>query len=141
MNVYIALLPNSRHIHLSRYGKSGPGPEGTVLVVAFELDGREFMALNGGPHVTFNHGHSMVVKCETQDEIDRLWAGLLEGGGSEVQCGWLRDRYGLSWQIVPEALEEMMTAGDAEAADRMMAALMDIVKLDIAALRTAYEGR
>jgi len=136
---YVSLLPNSRIRDITRYGAGAPMPEGTALTITFDLAERPFMALNGGPHVTFNEAHSMVVECETQDEIDRLWAALLDGGSAQ-QCGWLKDRYGLSWQIVPATLQSMLTDGDKAASDRMMAAMMGMVKLDSAALEAAYRG-
>ncbi len=137
---YVSLLENSRITGVSRYGKGGRMAEGTALVVTFELAGTEFMALNGGPVFTFTEASSMVVKCETQAEIDRLWSALTSNGGKEVQCGWLKDRYGLSWQIVPARLGELMRSGNQVSADRVMAALMSMVKIDIAKLEEAYNG-
>lgn len=137
---YVSLLPNSRIGAIARYGKGAPLPEGTVLTVAFALDGRDFLALNGGPVFAFNEAHSMVVACESQAEIDRLWAALLANGGAAQRCGWLKDRYGLSWQIVPASLAAMMAGSDTEARDRAMAAVLGMVKLDIAAIAAAYRG-
>jgi predicted 3-demethylubiquinone-9 3-methyltransferase (glyoxalase superfamily) len=135
---YVSVFPNSKITNVTRYGKTGPGPEGSVLTVTFTLDGQEFTALNGGPHFKFTEAVSLLINCETQDEVDRFWEALSEGG--EIQeCGWLKDKYGLSWQIVPVALMEMMSGPDREAAERVMAALLKMKKLDIALLRQAYE--
>lgn len=137
---YVSLLEGSRILGVTRYGKAGPGPEGSVLTVAFDLAGREFMALNGGEEVPFNHAVSLVVRCDDQAEIDRLWDTLIEDGGRAVQCGWLQDRFGLSWQIVPAALEGMLGSDDAERTQRVMEALHRMVKLDLAALERAYDN-
>jgi len=137
---YTSLLPNSRITGVSRYGKGAPMPEGTPLVVNFTLDGTEFMGLNGGPHFKFTEAASLVVKCDTQDEIERLWEALTGDGGKEVQCFWLKDRYGLSWQIVPARIGEWMNSADPVAASRVMAVIMAAVKPDIAALDEAYAG-
>ncbi len=137
---YVSLLPGSRITAVSRYGKGMPMPEGTVLTVTFELAGTEFMALNGGPHFKFSEASSMVVQCDSQAEIDRLWSALLAGGGREQQCGWLKDRYGLPWQIVPARLRDMMQDPDTKRTDRVMAALLTMVKLDLAKLEAAYSG-
>lgn len=134
---YVSLFPASRIVDVTRYGEAGPGEAGTVLTITFELDGRRFMALNGGSVFHFTPAISMVATCETQAEIDRLWTALLDGG--EVrQCGWLTDRFGLSWQIVPAALEKMLRNSIPERADRVMAALLKMVKLDIRGLEEAY---
>jgi len=138
-NFHVSLLPGSRITQVSRYGKAGPLAEGTVMAVGFELAGHPFMALNGGAHERFNDAHSMVVNCDTQEEIDHLWSALTADGGREVQCGWLKDRYGLSWQIVPAALPRLMS-GDPATANRVMTALLAMVKLDIAALEAAHRG-
>ena len=139
VNFYVSLFADSRIVSLTRYGKAGPGPEGSVLTVALELAGREFIALNGGPHFRFNEAISMFVKCDTQAEIDRLWEKLLEGGEAQ-QCGWLKDRFGLSWQIVPAALEGMLRDEDPERSSRVMQALLQMVKLDIVQLERAYNS-
>jgi predicted 3-demethylubiquinone-9 3-methyltransferase (glyoxalase superfamily) len=115
-------------------------PEGLALTVTFDLAGTEFTALNGGPHFKLTEAASLVVQCESQAEIDRLWSALLAGGGKEQQCGWLKDRYGLSWQIVPTALPAMMQDTDPERSGRVMAAVMGMVKPDIAAIKAAYRG-
>jgi predicted 3-demethylubiquinone-9 3-methyltransferase (glyoxalase superfamily) len=137
---YASLFEGSRITGLSRYGKGARMPEGTVLVVTFELAGTEFMALNGGPLFPFTEASSMVVQCESQAEIDRLWDALIAGGGSPVQCGWLKDRYGLSWQIVPSRMRAMMQDGDQAKIDRVMAAVMTMVKIDLATLEAAYNA-
>jgi predicted 3-demethylubiquinone-9 3-methyltransferase (glyoxalase superfamily) len=137
---YVSLFDNSRITAVSRYGKGMPMPEGTVLTVVFELAGTEYMALNGGPLFKFSEASSMVVQCDTQAEIDRLWEALIAGGGHAQQCGWLKDRYGLPWQIVPARLREMMQDPDRARFDRLMAAIMGMVKLDIAKLEAAYRG-
>ena len=136
---YVSLFDNSRITSISRYGKGARMPEDLPLVVTFELDGRSFMALNGGPVFPFTEASSMVVQCETQAEIDRLWSAL-SAGGKEVQCGWLKDKYGLSWQVVPARLGEMMTDCDPAKTARVMAAFMKMVKFDLATLEAAYRG-
>ena len=136
---YVSLFDNSRIIALSRYGKGARMPEGTVLVVTFELAGTEFMALNGGPLFPLTEAVSIVVHCNSQAEIDRLWDALTADGGKPVQCGWLKDRYGLSWQIAPSRMRDMMQDADRTKADRALAAVMTMVKIDIAALEAAYE--
>ena len=137
---YVSLLPGSRITAISRYGKNARMPEGLALTVTFELAGTEFMALNGGPHFKFTEAASLVVQCDSQTEIDRLWGALLADGGKEQQCGWLKDRYGLPWQIVPARLRTMMQASDAARTARVMAEVMKMVKLDLPALEAAYQG-
>ena len=137
--LYVSVFPNSRLVSIQRYPEGTPGQEGTVMTVQFQLQGQDFTALNGGPQFTFNEAVSFVVHCDTQEEIDRYWEKLTADGGQEVQCGWLRDRYGLSWQIVPSMLGELVS-GDAARAGRVMGALMKMVKLDIATLKKAAEG-
>ena len=136
---YVSLFDNSRITSISRYGKGARMPEDLPLVVTFELDGRSFMALNGGPVFPFTEAASMVVQCETQAEIDRVWSAL-SAGGKEVQCGWLKDKYGLSWQVVPARLGEMMTDCDPAKTARVMAAFMKMVKFDLATLEAASRG-
>jgi len=133
---YTSLFPNSRVVELARYGAEGPGPEGGVMTVTFELDGQRMLALNGGPQFRFIEAFSLFVECETQDEIDRLWDRLGEGGEPQL-CGWLKDRWGVSWQIVPSALMELMRDPDRERAGRVTRAMLGMRKLDIQALRTA----
>jgi predicted 3-demethylubiquinone-9 3-methyltransferase (glyoxalase superfamily) len=136
---YTSLFPNSRITDVRRYGSAGPGAEGTVMTVAFELDGQPFVALNGGPQYRFTEAVSFVVDCETQEEVDRYWDAL-SAGGEEGPCGWLKDRFGLSWQIVPRRLMELLSDPDAERAQRAMAAMLEMRKLDIAALERAADA-
>jgi predicted 3-demethylubiquinone-9 3-methyltransferase (glyoxalase superfamily) len=136
---YTAIFPNSRIEDIARCGDSGPGPKGSILTVKFRLDGQEFLGLNGGPQFRFTEAVSFIVNCETQEEVDRMWARLAEGG-AEVQCGWLRDRYGLSWQIVPTILGSLMSGPDPARGERVLRALLGMKKLDIAALQAAYDG-
>ena len=124
----------------SHYGEGGPMPAGTVLTVSFTLAGQEFVALNGGPHFTFSPAVSMSVGCADQGEVDRFWESLSDGGETE-RCGWLKDRFGLSWQVVPTVLGEMLRDPDRTRARRAMHAMLQMTKLDIEALRTAYEGK
>jgi predicted 3-demethylubiquinone-9 3-methyltransferase (glyoxalase superfamily) len=135
--LYVSIFPNSRVVSVARYGDAGPGPKGTAMTVAFELDGREFIALNGGPHLKFTEAVSFSVDCKTQEEVDRYWQKLSDGG-EESRCGWLKDRYGLSWQIVPTALGEMLTDPDPARSKRVMEAMLRMRKIDIAALKKAY---
>lgn len=123
-----------------RYPAGGPKPEGSVLSVTFELFGQPYIALNGGPSFTFAQGFSLMVQVDSQAEIDRLWNGLLDGGGKPVQCGWLTDRFGLSWQIVPRQLGKMMSDPDRAKAGRAMQAMMGMQKLDLAKLEAAFQG-
>jgi predicted 3-demethylubiquinone-9 3-methyltransferase (glyoxalase superfamily) len=136
--LYTSLFKNSKIVSISRYGASGPGPEGSVMTVTFELDGREFLALNGGPMYRLTEAFSLSVHCETQAEVDELWRKLSEGG-EEGRCGWLKDRFGLSWQIVPTTLDPMLQDRDRERSQRVMAAMLKMGKLDIQALEHAYE--
>jgi predicted 3-demethylubiquinone-9 3-methyltransferase (glyoxalase superfamily) len=135
-NFYVSLFEDSRIQGVARYGKSGPGPEGSVMTVSFELAGQQFTALNGGPHFRFTEAVSFVVHCADQEEVDHFWDRLSEGG-RESQCGWLKDRYGLSWQIIPVALPELLKADNPETSGRVMQALLKMKKLDIAALEKA----
>jgi predicted 3-demethylubiquinone-9 3-methyltransferase (glyoxalase superfamily) len=136
---YTSLFPNSRVTHVSHYGEAGPRPAGLAMMVLFELDGRPFMALNGGPEQRLTPAFSLSVSCETQEEIDRYWA-LLADGGQEIACGWVTDRFGLSWQIVPARIGELVGGPDPEGSQRAMRAMMGMVKLDIDALQRAYDG-
>jgi len=140
MNFYVSLFKNSKRGRISRYGDAGPGPKGTVMVATFQLEGQEFIALNGGPHFKFTEAISLVVNCETQDEVDAFWEKLSEGG-AKGQCGWLKDKYGLSWQIVPTALGELMSDPDPEKSKSVMNAMLQMKKLDIETLKQAYEQR
>ena len=134
--LYTSLFPSSRIVDVARYGAAGPGPEGTVMTVRFELDGQRFVALNGGPAHPFTEAVSFVVDCTTQDEVDRYWSALSEGG-EEGPCGWLKDRFGLSWQIVPSRLPELLTDPDRATSQRVMQAMLQMKKIDIAALEEA----
>jgi len=136
---YTSVFPNSRITEVTRYGEAGPRPAGTAMTVSFELDGQELVALNGGPEFHFNEAVSFQVPCEGQEEVDRYWA-LLSEGGEEGPCGWLKDKYGLSWQIVPTALVELLGDPDPGRAQRAMAAMMTMRKLDVAALREAADA-
>jgi predicted 3-demethylubiquinone-9 3-methyltransferase (glyoxalase superfamily) len=141
---YVSLFENSAMGAVTRYGKEGfevhGRPEGSVLTVSFRLEGQEFTALNGGPHFKFSEAISFVVRCETQTEVDRYWDKLGDGGDQRAQqCGWLKDKYGVSWQIVPAALFEMMSGTDRIKSERVMRAVLQMKKLDVAALRRAYE--
>ena len=133
---YTSVFPNSRILDVARYGSAGPRPEGTVMTVSFELDGRTFVALNGGPGFTFNEAVSFQVSCKDQDEVDVFWSKLSEGG-EEGPCGWLKDKFGLSWQVIPKALPEMLMDGNSETAQRVMRSMLQMRKIDIAALRRA----
>ncbi len=142
---YVSVFPNSRIVRVSRYGEAGREvhgrPAGSVMVVAFELDGQPFMALNGGPLFKFNEAISLAVDCDTQDEVDHYWTKLSADGDAKAQqCGWLKDRYGVSWQIVPRVLPDMLCDPDAAKAGRVTEALLKMKKLDIAALKGAYAG-
>jgi predicted 3-demethylubiquinone-9 3-methyltransferase (glyoxalase superfamily) len=135
---YTSIFPNSRIKLTTRYGEAGPGPAGSEMTVAFELDGQDFTALNGGPHYTISPAVSFVVHCETQHEVDHYWDKLCEGG-KPVQCGWLTDRYGVSWQVVPDVLIEMLQDKNAARAKSVTQAMMKMIKLDIPTLRRAYD--
>ena len=135
---YVSLFKNSRITDVSRYGEAGPRPAGTVMVVSFELDGQPFTALNGGPEFTFSEAISLQVDCQTQEEVDYYWDGLT-AGGEEGPCGWLKDRYGVSWQVVPNALITLIQDPDPGRSKRAMAAMMTMKKIDIAALQAAAD--
>ena len=137
---YLAVFEEGRIISTSRYGDGAPAPKGSVMSLTFELLGKTFIALNGGPSFSFAQGISLFVGCDTQAEIDRYWAKLTEGGGKEVQCVWLEDKFGVSWQIVPKALGDYLGGKDAAGAARAMKAMLQMKKLDIAALKRAYDG-
>ena len=138
-NFYVSVFENSRITAVSRYGDAGPGPKGSVMTIGFELDGQAFTGLNGGPQFKFTEAISLIVNCETQAELDHYWKRL-SAGGQEVQCGWLKDRFGLLWQIVPTALWELVQDKDPVKSQRVMAALMQMTKLDIAKLKQAYDS-
>jgi predicted 3-demethylubiquinone-9 3-methyltransferase (glyoxalase superfamily) len=137
-NFYVSIFKNSKIVSVSRYGDAGPGPKGSVMLVHFELEGQSFFALNGGPHYSFTPAISLYVDCKTQTEVDELWQKLTAGGGAPVQCGWLTDKYGLSWQIIPSALTAMIQDKDPVKVNRVMEAMMKMVKIDIKALQEAY---
>jgi len=138
MNFYLSIFKNSKQVSVSRYGDAGPGPKGSVMVAKFQLDGQDFMALNGGPTFTLSPAVSFVVSCKTQEEVDEYWEKLSAGGATN-QCGWLTDKFGLSWQVVPTALGEMLADKDRERSSRVMKAMLQMTKIDIAALRHAYD--
>ncbi|MBP0458554.1 VOC family protein [Streptomyces montanisoli] len=137
---YVSVFPNSRINHVSHYGDAGPGPAGTVLTVEFELDGRPFTIINGGPEFTFDEAVSFQIDCADQQEVDAYWDRLVGDGGQEGPCGWLKDKYGLSWQVVPAAMAALMADPDQARTDRAMKAMLGMKKLDIAALEAAANG-
>ncbi|GAA3693770.1 VOC family protein [Nonomuraea antimicrobica] len=134
---YSSLFADSRILEVQRYGEAGPGPAGTAMTVSFELSGQRFVALNGGPEFTFTEAISLYVDCETQEEVDELWARLTADGGQESQCGWLKDRWGLSWQIIPRQLPELLGHPDPAKAQQVMKAMLGMHKIDLQALREA----
>lgn len=139
--LYTSIFKNSKILSVSRYGDAGPGPKGSVMVVKFQLAGQEFTALNGGPQFKFSEAFSFVVNCENQQEVDEYWRKLTANGGAESMCGWLKDKFGFSWQIVPTALGKLMSDKDPRRANRVMQALLQMRKIDIATLEQAAEGQ
>ncbi|MBP3081136.1 3-demethylubiquinone-9 3-methyltransferase [Streptomyces sp. 604F] len=137
---YTSLFEDARILGVERFTEAGPGQPGSAVTVTFQLAGQEFVAINGGPEFTFTEAISLSVDCETQEEVDRYWEALTADGGEEVQCGWLKDKYGLSWQIVPRALVELLASSDREAAARATRAMLGMKKLDIQTLRDAAAG-
>ena len=137
MNHYVSIFKDARIVSVSRYGEGGPGPKGSVMTGTFEIEGQQFMALNGGPHFKFSEAISLFVNCGTQAEVDELWEKL-SAGGSESQCGWLKDKFGLSWQIIPSALGELLGDPDPGKSRRVMQAMLKMGKIDIAGLQAAY---
>ena len=137
---YTSVFKNSKITHVSHYTDVGPRDKGMVLTVDFELDGQAFTGINGGPEFKFTEAISLLVNCESQEEVDDLWTKLTADGGEEVQCGWVKDKFGLSWQIVPARMNEMMQEGDETQINRMMSAMLQMKKLDIAELEKAYAG-
>ena len=137
---YCSIFPNSKITAVSRYPEGGPREAGMVMTVSWVLDGEEFTGINGGPEFKFNESVSFAIECDTQEEIDYYWDKLLAGGGKPVQCGWLKDRYGLSWQIVPRALIDLITGSDTDKAKRAFGAMLEMKKLDIAKLERAAAG-
>ena len=136
VNFYLAIFKNSKISTITRYGEPGPGPQGAVMTIAFQLDGQEFVALNGGPAYTMTPAISFVVNCDTQEEIDYYWEKL-SAGGEKVQCGWLQDKFGVSWQIVPPILIELINDPDKAKSERVMQAMLKMIKLDINAIKDA----
>jgi predicted 3-demethylubiquinone-9 3-methyltransferase (glyoxalase superfamily) len=140
-NFYTSIFENSKVGAVRRYGDAGPGPKGSAMTVSFQLEGQEFVGLNGGPVFKFNEAISFFVNCETQEEVDYFWSKLLEGGGQESQCGWLKDRYGVSWQIIPAALMKLLGDPDAAKTQRVMKAMLQMRKIDVATLEAAAKGQ
>ncbi len=139
-NFYVSLFPNSRVQEVARWGEGSPYPKGSAMSATFELDGRQYVAFNGGPHFKFTEVFSMFVNCEDQAEVDRYWTALTADGGAPSQCGWLKDKFGLSWQIVPKALGRLLSDPDAGRSKRAMQAMMKMTKLDVAVLEQAAAG-
>jgi predicted 3-demethylubiquinone-9 3-methyltransferase (glyoxalase superfamily) len=140
VNFYVAIFENSKINKITRYGEGAPFPAGTAMVIEFELDGQRMMAMNGGPHFKLTDGFSLSVDCKNQQQVDHYTAGLLAGGGQQGPCGWLTDRFGLSWQVNPSILGEMLGDPDPEKAQRVMAAMLQMTKIDIEKLKRAYAG-
>ena len=140
MNFYTSIFKNSKIGSVARYGEGGPGPKGSVMTATFQIEGQEFIALNGGPHFKFTEAISFVVDCKTQEEVDEFWEKL-SAGGEKSRCGWLKDKFGLSWQIVPDTLGKLMQDKDPEKSKRVMQAMMKMDKLIIADLQKAYDGK
>jgi predicted 3-demethylubiquinone-9 3-methyltransferase (glyoxalase superfamily) len=141
VNFYVSVFKNSKILGTAFNGDAGPGPKGSILVIEFQLDGQEFAALNGGPQFKFSEAISQVVHCKTQEEVDYYWDKLSAGGGQTVECGWLKDKFGLSWQIVPDVLLDLLQDSDQEKSQRVMKAMMTMKKLDIKALKQAAKGK
>lgn len=140
VDFYLSVFPGSKVLDVARHGEAGPGPAGSVMLIRFELDGNEFLALNGGPeHYAFDESISFVIDCATQEDVDRYWEALTDGG-EEIACGWLKDRFGLRWQVVPSELPELLGDPDPRRAQRAMQAMMTMKKLDINAMRDAADG-
>lgn len=140
LEFYTSIFDDARVTSISRYPEGGPMPAGLLMSATFELAGQQFMAINGGPHDPFNDSISLYVNCTSQDEVDRYWEALLSGGGQPTQCGWLNDKFGVRWQIVPDVLIRYITDPDPEKAQRTMAAMLTMVKFDVAGLTAAYNG-
>jgi predicted 3-demethylubiquinone-9 3-methyltransferase (glyoxalase superfamily) len=138
-NFYVSIFKDSKILKIARYGEAGPGPAGSVMVVNFQIEGQEFIALNGGPLFKFTEAISFVINCQTQEEVDHYWNKLTAGGGQESQCGWLKDKYGLSWQVTPTILGELLADKDQKKAQRVMQAMLQMKKIDIAALKRAAQ--
>ena len=140
LNFYTSIFKNAKIGKIQRYGKGAPMPEGLFFTASFELEGQEFMAMNAGPHFKFTEAISLMVKCKDQAEVDFFWEAFISQGGQESQCGWLKDKYGLSWQIIPDGLWETVWGKDAAGAGRAMQAMMQMKKIDVAKLEKAYKG-
>ena len=140
VNFYASVFKDSRILNIARYGDAGPGPKGQVMTASFQLNGQEFIALNGGPHFKFTEAISFVVNCQTQEEVDEYWDKLSDGG-EKSRCGWLKDKFGLSWQVVPTILSKLLGDKDAEKSKRVMSAMMQMDKIDIAKLEQAYDHK
>jgi len=140
MNYYVSIFKNSKVLNVTHYGDAGPGPKGTVMTAEFELDGQKFVGLNGGPQFKFTWAISFVVNCETQEEVDYFWEKLSDGG-EESRCGWVKDKFGLWWQVTPRILGELIGDKDAEKSKRVMEAMMQMGKIEIEPLKRAYEGK
>lgn len=139
-NFYVSIFKNSKIGNITRYGEAGPGPKGSVMGISFQLEGQEFYALNGGPHFKFTPAISLFVNCETQEEVDQLWDKLSAGGRPE-RCGWLQDKYGLSWQIIPKALGELLGHSDPQISQRIMKAMLQMSKIDVQKLKDAANAK
>ena len=135
---YVSVFPNSKIVSTARYGDAGPGPKGSVMTVEFDINGQRLIGLNGGPQFKFTEAISFVVNCESQEELDRMWDKLLQGGGRPDRCGWLKDRFGLSWQVVPTALPKLLQDKDPQKSKRVMEAMLKMNKIDLHALEDAY---
>ena len=140
VNLYTSIFKNSKILETARYGDAGPGPKGSVMTMRFQLEGQEFIALNAGPIFHFTEAISLYVDCETQQEVDDLWNKLIANGGQESHCGWLKDKFGLSWQIIPSTFTRMITDKDPARSQRAMQAMLQMSKIDIAKLEAAYNG-
>lgn len=138
-NFYTSIFKNSKILNIARYAEGGPGPAGSVMTVNFQIEGQEFVALNGGPVFQFNESISFVINCNSQQEVDEYWSKLTANGGQESQCGWLKDNFGVSWQVVPKRLEELMTDKKPHKVQKVTEAMMKMKKIDIAKLEEAYE--
>lgn len=138
VNFYLSIFEDAKVLTQARYGEVGPGPEGSIMTIEFELQGQKLVALNGGPHFTFNEAVSFVVNCETGEELDHYWEKLSEGG-EQSHCGWLKDKFGVSWQVVPTLLHRLISDANQEKAQMVMAAMLQMRKLDMAGLQTAYD--
>jgi predicted 3-demethylubiquinone-9 3-methyltransferase (glyoxalase superfamily) len=141
VNFYVSVFKNSKILSTSRYGEAGPGPKGTIMTMTFQIEGQTFTALNGGPHFKFSEATSFVVHCKSQEEVDYFWEKLQADGGAPSQCGWLKDKFGLSWQITPDILLELIQDKDTEKAKRVFEAMMKMTKIEIPKLKEAAEGK